>query len=288
MHLFLPSNDSLLPPAVLGCAFAGAGLLLGSFLNVCIARLPAHRSIVRPGSHCPQCLAPIRPRHNIPLLSYVLLRGRCHSCRRPVSLRYPLVEAALAGLFLLCVGRMPGILQAVDAAALCFLLLGLLFMDAETMRLPDAFTLTGTALGLAQSLLPGGGLIPALALTRDAPFPTPGWPPLLSSLAGAVLAGGLLYAIRGLYFLARRREGMGLGDIKLAALLGAWLGVAGSLLSLMLGVLSAALWGVWLARRQRSGRGTARLPFGAFMCGGGLITIFAGRVLLRWYFNFWR
>jgi leader peptidase (prepilin peptidase)/N-methyltransferase len=291
MHASNAFRDFPLPSAAVALAAAGAGLLLGSFLNVCIARLPHHRSIVRPGSHCPHCKTHLRPWHNIPLLSYAVLRGRCHSCRRRISLRYPLVEAALAGLFLLCVGTMPGIVPAVDAAALCFLLLGLLVMDAETLRLPDAFTLPGIALGLAQSLLPGGGLVPALDLTRNAPFSVPAWPHIFSSLGsslmGALLAAGLLYGIRALYFLVRRREGMGMGDIKLAAMLGAWLGIAGAGLSLMLGILLAALWGLTMARRLRGGLGTARLALGAFLCAGGLLTLFFGGGILKWYFHFW-
>jgi leader peptidase (prepilin peptidase)/N-methyltransferase len=280
--------DIPLPPTVVAAAAAGAGLLLGSFLNVCIARLPHHRSIVRPGSHCPQCAVPIRPWHNIPLLSYAVLRGRCHSCRRRISPRYPLVETALAVLFVLCAWTMPGIGPAVDAAVLSFLLRGLLVMDAETLRLPDAFTLPGVALGLAQSLLPGGGLVPALALTRNAPFSVPAWPPIAGSLAGALLAGGLFYGIRALYFAVRRREGMGLGDIKLAAMLGAWLGVAGAGLGLMLGILLAALWGLLVARRLRGNLGSARLPLGTFLCLGGFLTVFFGGVILKWYFHFWR
>ena len=232
--------------------------------------------------------APIRPWQNIPLLSYAVLRGRCHSCRQRISLRYPLVEAALAVLFVLCAWTMPGIGPAVDAAVLCFLLLGLLVMDAETLRLPNAFTLPGIALGLAQSLLPGGGLVPALALTRNAPFSVPAWPPIAGSLAGALLAGGLFYGIRALYFAVRRREGMGLGDIKLAAMLGAWLGVAGAGASLMLGILLAALWGLLMARRLRGDLGSARLPMGAFLCAAGFLTLFSGGAILKWYFHFWR
>jgi leader peptidase (prepilin peptidase)/N-methyltransferase len=288
VHLLSAFTDPSLPPVLLRCAFAGAGLLLGSFLNVCIARLPAHRSVVHPGSHCPQCKSPVRAWQNIPLLSYGLLRGRCHSCRQRIPLRYPLVEAALAGLFLLCAWRMPGLLQAAEAAILCFLLLGLLFMDAETMRLPEAFTFPGIALGLLQSLLPDGGLIPALGLTRAAPFAVPTWPAPARGVAGAVLAAGLLYGIRVLYFALRRREGMGLGDIKLAALLGAWLGVAGAALSLMLGILLAASWGAFQIFRSRENFGAARLPLGAFLCAGGLMTLFDGVPILKWYFHFWR
>jgi leader peptidase (prepilin peptidase)/N-methyltransferase len=282
-------SDSPRTLGFLALAAAGSGLLLGSFLNVCIARLPHHASIVRPGSHCPRCAAPIRPWQNIPLLSYALLRGRCRQCRERISWRYPAVEAALAALLVLCVLRMPTLVAAADAGVLCFLLLGLLCMDAETFRLPDTFTLPGIVLGIAQSWLPGGGLVPALDLARSAPFACPAWSPLVSSIAGAGLAGGVLYAIRALYFALRRREGMGMGDVKLAAMLGAWMGVSGAALSLMLGILAAA---VWSASRMRIGPGRngwqARLPLGAFLCAGGLGTLFAGENILRWYFHFWR
>jgi leader peptidase (prepilin peptidase)/N-methyltransferase len=281
--------DFPLPPAFLLLTTAGLGLLLGSFLNVCIARLPHHASIVRPGSHCPRCAAPIRPWHNIPLLSYAVLRGRCRHCRERISSRYPAVEAALAALFLLCLVRMPTLVTAVDAGVFCFLLLGLLCMDAETFRLPDTFTLPGIALGIAQSWLPRGGLVPALDLTRNAPFAFPEWSPLVSSISGAVFAGGLLYGIRALYFAVRRREGMGLGDIKLAAMLGAWMGVAGAGLSLMLGILAAAIWAVSGMQGRRGRKGwQARLPLGAFLSAGGFGTLFEGKNILMWYFHFWR
>ncbi len=266
-----------------------AGLLLGSFLNVCIARLPHHRSIAWPGSHCPVCKAPIRPIDNIPLLSFLLLRGRCRACRAHISWRYPLVEAGLAALFVFAAihfEQQPSAL--IEAAALCFFLLGLLLMDWETFRLPDSFTLTGTVIGLAQSLLPDRGLIPALRLARAAPMAVPHLPPVISSVAGALGGAGLLLLIRRLYRLLRQREGMGLGDVKLAALLGAWLGVAGAGLSLMLAVLLGAVAGLLLMARGRQPAKNLRLPFGTFLCAGGLLTLFLGEPVFTWYFSFWR
>ena len=273
-------------------AAVAAGLLLGSFLNVCIARLPRHQSIVWPGSHCPRCAAPIRPWDNLPLVSYALLRGRCRDCHQPIPFRYPLIEAALAVLFLAAAARFADPTSLADpwplaeAALLCFLLLGLLVMDAETSLLPDSFTLPGLALGIVQTFLPGGGLPAALRLTADAPFPLPPWPNWLSGLLGAAGAAGALLLVRWLYWLLRRREGMGLGDVKLAGMLGAWLGVAGVVLSLALGVLLAALVGLVLLRRGLTG--SARLPFGSFLCAAAFITLFAGRAILIWYFSFFR
>lgn len=270
-------------------AFAiAAGLLLGSFLNVCIARLPQHRSIAWPGSHCPVCKAPIQPIDNIPLLSFLLLRGRCRACHTRISWRYPLVEAGLVALFAFAAIRFEQQpLALIEAAALCFLLLGLLVMDWEIFRLPDSFTLPGIVLGVIQTLLPNGGLISTLRLARTAPMALPHWPPVISSLAGALGGAGLLLLIRLIYRLLRQREGMGLGDVKLAALLGAWLGVAGAGLSLMLAILLGAAVGLLLIARGRQPAGTSRLPFGTFLCTGGLLTLFCGEPILTWYFSFW-
>ena len=267
-------------------AATAAGLLLGSFLNVCIARLPRHRSIAWPGSHCPRCAAPIRPWDNVPLLSFALLRGRCRDCRARIAARYPLVEAGLAGLFLGAALRFPVPWNLAEAAVFCFLLLGLLAMDAETFVLPDSFTLPGLAVGLLSTLLPGGGLPGVLRLTASAPVPLPHWPAWLGGLLGAAAGAGALLLVRRLYWLARRQEGIGLGDVKLAAMLGAWLGVAGVGLSLVLGVLLAALAG--LALLQKGSSAKTRLPFGSFLCAAALITLFAGRPILTWYFIFWR
>lgn len=247
-----------------------------------------------PGSHCPDCKAPIRPWDNIPLLSYVLLRGRCRACAQPISLRYPLVEAGLAALFYLVALHADSLLAWVSAATFCFLVLGLLVMDAETFLLPDSFTLPGIGLGLVQSLAPGGGLATRLALGREAPFPLPHWSSLTSSLIGALSTAAFLLVTRWVYRLVRKREGLGLGDVKLVATLGAWLGLSGALLSLTLGILLAAGAGLLLVVRHRgagsegAGSGSLRLPLGTCLCVAALLTFFEGDPLLKWYFNFWR
>ena len=264
-----------------------AGLLFGSFLNVCIARLPRHESVIWPGSHCPLCAAPIRAWDNIPLLSFALLRGRCRACYGRISARYPLVEAALAALFTAAAVRFSQPLWFVEASLLCFLLLGLLVTDAETMLLPNSLTIPGLVLGLAQAALPGGGLIAALKLGAEAPVQLVVWHPLASSVVGSAGAAGSLLLLRALYALVRRREGMGLGDVKLAGWLGAGMGLAGVLLTLVLAIFAAALAGLAMLRRRPASASSLRLPFGSFLCGAGLVVLFFGRVLLRWYFSFW-
>ncbi len=266
---------------------AFAGLLFGSFLNVCIARLPRHESIAWPGSHCPLCAAPIRAWDNVPLLSFALLRGRCRACHGRISARYPLIEAGLAGLFTAVAFRFPRLPWFAEASLFCFLLLGLLVTDAETMLLPDSLTVPGLVLGLAQAALPGGGLIAALKLGAESPVRLVVWHPLVSSVVGSAGAAGSLLLLRALYALLRRREGMGLGDVKLAAMLGAWLGIAGVFLTLAVAVFAAALAGLALLRRAPVSPASLRLPFGSFLCGGGLLVLFFGRAMLRWYFSFW-
>jgi leader peptidase (prepilin peptidase) / N-methyltransferase len=278
------------------------GLAFGSFLNVCIARLPRHESIVRPRSRCPRCGAAIGARDNVPILSWLLLRGRCRACGWRIPWRYPAVEAATAALFLLCCLRFGLTLESSGMAILCFLLLGLAVMDAETMRLPDAFTWTGIGLGIVWSglLLPiEQQFPPALQLTGGFGIVFPGkahfafWrmavPGFVASAIWALAAALLILAIGGLYWLVRRREGMGLGDAKLMAMIAAWLGPAMTLLTLFLGVLAAAVVGVfWILVRGRRGAMAMRLPFGAFLCMAAIYTVFAGEPMIEWYLRFFR
>ncbi|HEY0785243.1 MAG TPA: prepilin peptidase [Acidobacteriaceae bacterium] len=258
-------------------------LLLGSFLNVCIARLPAHRSIVRPASHCPRCGAPIRPWDNVPLLSWLLLRGRCRACRARISVRYPLVELGYAALVAAALWRFGVTLEGAAAAVFCFLALGLLVMDLETMSLPDAFTLPGLALGL------GWNLVAAMGRAPGAPFRAQS----LALSSGAVAAGTwalLLLGVRWAYYAVRRRHGLGAGDVKLAAMLGAWLGFQAMAVCFLLAVLAAAAVGAaaiaWGGRRAGGWR-TLRLPLGSFLCGAGIFAFFQGRQLFTWYMKFW-
>jgi leader peptidase (prepilin peptidase)/N-methyltransferase len=258
------------------------GLTFGSFLNVCISRLPRHKSIVRPASRCPRCGSAIPAMDNIPLLSWLLLRGHCRNCGGKITWRYPAVEMATACLFLLSWLRLGLTLEGIGADILCFLLLGLTVMDAETMRLPDAFTLPGIALGIVFA-----GAKPA---TSDSARllhagEAAGW---------AVIAGAIILAIRGIYFLVRRREGMGLGDAKLLALIAAWLGPELGGTALFLGVVSAAVYGLISGAvsqtpdvRSRKLR-NARLPLGAFLSASAIYVIFEGEKTLNWYMRFFR
>jgi leader peptidase (prepilin peptidase)/N-methyltransferase len=268
------------------------GLAFGSFLNVCISRLPEHNSVISPGSHCPSCGRRIYTRDNIPLLSWVLLGGRCRFCVWRVPVRYPLVELATALLFLLSYLAFGLTLKGGGMALLCFLLLGLAVMDAEGLLLPDAFTLPGIALGVLYSGI------------------TDGWHAVLWSFFYALLAALLVLLIRGAYWLVRHREGMGLGDAKLLAMIAAWLGPGQALLVLFLGVAGGAVFGLLLITirycKEHLSRepghlkknyifltndtysGTHPLPFGSFLCAAALFSIFWGPQILKWYLHFFR
>jgi leader peptidase (prepilin peptidase) / N-methyltransferase len=260
-----------------------AGLAFGSFLNVCISRLPHHESVVTPRSRCPRCLTPILNRDNVPVWSWVLLRGRCRSCGARIPIRYPLIEAATAGLFLLCFLEFGLTLRGVGSAVLCWLLLGLAATDAETLLLPDALTLPGLAVGAVYSGF----------RYSDSSLIGFQWKAAADSLLWAAGAAALILTIRGLYWLVRRREGIGLGDAKLLAMLAAWLGPWKAGLVLFVAVVCAAAYGVGLiawARRSRpdDGRLTARIPLGAFLCAAGILSLFEGASILSWYMGFFR
>jgi len=252
------------------------GLAFGSFLNVCISRLPRHESVAAGRSRCPDCGAPIPAMDNVPLLSFLLLRGRCRDCGERISWRYPAIELATAALWMLCWLEFGLSLQAVGMAVLCFLLLGLAAMDAETMLLPNAFTLPGIALGVVFSGAMCGG----------------GWPERARcagvSLGWAAAAAALILAIRWLYWLVRRREGMGLGDAKVFAMIAAWLGPANALLVFFLAVVGAAVYGVFLTTYDDSGSaaGTRRVPLGSFLCAAAIYAAFQGKAVVDWYLGF--
>ena len=257
------------------------GLAFGSFLNVCISRLPRHESIVRPRSRCPRCAAPIAAGDNIPILSWILLRGRCRHCNQSIAWRYPAVEFATAALFLLSLLFFGLTVAGIGMAILSFLLLGLAVMDAETMRLPDAFSLPGIALGIS--------LCGSRRREFDRGFSSVGpWRDAGDQYMWAVFAALLLLLIRWLYFLVRHQQGLGMGDVKLLAMIAAWLGPAPTILTLLLGCLAAAIFGVLSIAFSRGSRGlrTTRLPFGSFLCAAAIYTIFAGEPIIRWYLRF--
>ena len=266
--------------------FALFGLVLGSFLNVCIVRLPVGESVVWPRSHCRQCDHPIPSWDNIPVLSWIFLGGACRACGGRISWQYPLVESSTCGLFIMCCLRFSSPPMAAGWALLCFLLLGLAVMDAETLLLPDWFTLPGLMAGVVFS-----GLRPGLEQNAWS------WPASLRaaglSLLAAAVAAAVLLLIAGVYWLARRRRGMGMGDVKLWAMLAAWLGLWQTGLVLFLAVLAGALYGVGLMVAGRgkdngSPAGQLMVPFGTMLSLAGLYSIFLGERTVGWYMQFFQ
>jgi leader peptidase (prepilin peptidase)/N-methyltransferase len=248
------------------------GLIVGSYLNVLIYRLPLGMSTVKPRSRCPACGAPIRALDNLPVLSFLLLGGRCRSCGVRISWRYPLLEIATALLFAGCVIAFGLSLQALMAAVFGCLMIALAMIDVDHMILPDRITWPGIALGFLFHAL--------LALQLGLP-----WRHMLGPLFGAVLGGGLPLAIYGLWWLIRREEGLGLGDAKMMALIGTFLEWKALLVAFFFAVLAGSI--VGLAMMTRSGEGMrTRLPFGAFLALGGLLALFAGPAIIGFYMRF--
>ena len=243
-------------------AFA-MGTILGSFLNVVIVRLPKSRSIVRPGSHCPSCGHPIPFYDNIPLLSYLWLRGRCRFCKASISFLYPTVES-LTGLFLLALFVRFGFgLEFFSRLMLVLFLIPITFIDLSDQIIPDCLSLTGAITGFAIALIPGG-----LPWTAS----------LGAAGAGAATMALVAFLGRALF----REEAMGWGDVKLAGMIGSYMGWTQLLVALFLSFLIGALAGLALTGLGRKSM-RSRIPFGPFMATGSLIAIFYGRPLLEWY-----
>jgi leader peptidase (prepilin peptidase)/N-methyltransferase len=251
-----------LPPALAIAAAAAFGAIAGSFLNVVIYRLPLEKSIVWPSSACPHCTRELSWYENIPVASFLALRGRCRTCRGRISLRYPLVEALTAVMF----GAAwwyygPGPLLASRLVFGCALIV-LFAIDLEHQLLPNAITLPGIVVGFLFSL-----------------FTEPGW---VSSLIGILVGGGVLFAIAEIYYRVRHEEGLGMGDVKMLAMVGAFLGWQLTLLTLMLASLSGTVIGLLLIVTKRGGLKYA-LPFGTFIALGAAAAATVGPPILGWY-----
>ena len=271
----MPESDALAeaPGALWPLAALAIGLVIGSFANVCIHRLPLGESVVAPRSRCPSCRAPIAAGDNVPVLSWLVLRGRCRHCGSRISWRYPAVEAATGLLYLavaLASGPSP---RALLDMALVTALLVLALIDLDHQILPNAITRPGIAVGI-------GASIAARAL---------GWPGFPSPLqsAAAAAAGYLAFAAVALaYRRTRGVEGLGQGDWKLAAMLGAFLGWERMLLTILLASIAGTLVGVALiARRGRSSQHP--LPLGTFLGLAGILVVFVGEPVLAWYRGLW-
>jgi leader peptidase (prepilin peptidase)/N-methyltransferase len=262
--------------AIVWILVAGAGACVGSFLNVCIHRLPQRRSIVVPRSACPACGAPIVWYDNVPIASYLWLRGRCRRCRAPISLRYPIVEAWTAAMFLLLFrARGPSVAFALEAFfGAC--LVALIVIDARHQILPNAITIPGLAAGLLTSPLRGGAdplaSLRAAAVAAAAGYAIP-W--------SVNLAYRLWQAARGVPA-GRREDGIGQGDFKLLAMIGAFLGLRLLLFTLFVGAVSGAAFGLAMIRFGGYGW-KSRLPYGVFLGGAAILALFVGDAAVGWY-----
>jgi leader peptidase (prepilin peptidase)/N-methyltransferase len=248
--------------------YVGAvGLIVGSYLNVVIHRLPRRQSTVLPASRCPFCGLRLRPWQNIPVLSFFLLGRRCARCRSPIAWRYPLVEALTAVLFVLCAVRFGLTPAAALAAIFCATLVALAGIDLDHLILPDRLTLPGAVLALlAHFLLPWA-----------LPWATP-----LEALLGAVLGAAIPLALSAGWYLLRRVHGMGLGDVKMLAFVGAFLGWRGALVTLTVAAFAALALVVvrWPLHRYRAGH---KIPFGPFLALGAAVALLAGEALVAGY-----
>jgi leader peptidase (prepilin peptidase)/N-methyltransferase len=239
------------------------GLIVGSFANVCIYRLPRRESIVWPGSRCPHCQAPIRWYDNIPLLSFALLRGRCRACGGPIHWRYPLVELLTGALFLQSVAAFGVSLRAVESIVLGTLLLMVFFIDLDHHIIPNRITYPGVVVGLAFAALSG-------------------WrPAAIAAATAAALAGGFLL-VNVISAALLGEEGMGMGDAKLAAMIGAFLGWPMGAVAILLGVILGGALGVLLLAMRIRGR-REHIPFGPALAAGALVAMWWGPALLNWY-----
>jgi leader peptidase (prepilin peptidase)/N-methyltransferase len=312
----------------LEAAIFAYGLCFGSFLNVCIYRLPRRQSVVTPRSACPHCGDPIPLYHNLPVLSWLILRGKCRSCKQAISPRYLVIEILTGLLFLGCFLHFGLTLAMLKCTVFGFLLLGLIFTDAETKLLPDAMTLPGLSLGIGFSLVVPVNDLASRIMPGMVSYATRSeiswrlWS-LSDSLLGAAVGASFLYGAAAIYLRARGVEGMGFGDVKLMALIGAFLGTRLTVLTIFAASLAGSLFGlstvlaVWMKRVRRiEARGAAstdvqiqvrnnarigarrrawksarlalryyEMPFGVFLGSMALLSFLFGNQLLHWYWE---
>lgn len=255
----------MIPESFLLIAAGLLGLVVGSFLNVVILRLPDQsQSIVFPASHCPECSAMISWYDNIPILSYLILRGRCRHCRGTISIQYPLVELTMALLSAALMYRFELSLTTAGYFIFCAALLVIIFIDIHHQIIPDLISLPGILIGVLFSLVSD----------------TVTWQ---SSLIGILAGGGVLYAVAFLYAMLRKIDGMGGGDIKLLAMLGAWLGWQSLPFIILVSSLTGSIVGLIAMRSQKKG-GQTRIPFGPFLSLAALVYTFFSEKILYFYY----
>jgi leader peptidase (prepilin peptidase)/N-methyltransferase len=242
------------------------GTIVGSFLNVCIHRLPLRKSLMWPGSHCPKCQSPVKPYDNIPVVGYLRLRGRCRNCKAPISIQYPIVELITGGVFLGGYLLFDSPVLLVARLLFACAMIVLFVIDLEHRILPDIITLPGIVIGFVFSL-----------------FLPPGW---RDSLIGMVLGGGSLWLLGELYFRMRHEEGMGFGDVKMLAMIGAFVGWKLMLLTLVLSSFAGSIVGLAIVALNRGDMKYA-LPFGTFLAMGAVVAATVGERIVQWYASFY-
>lgn len=287
MSLLAIENVVDVPLPIVG-VFAGIlGAIIGSFLNVVIHRIPREQSIVFPNSACPQCRTPLRAYDNIPILSYLILRGRCRACSNPISIRYPIVEALTALLFAAVALRDGGSFALPFDLAFVAALIALIFIDAEHMILPNVITYPGIVFAvvtrIALPYLAGPGHFDDLPdlLTRLPQLPL--WSvSLIGAALGALVGGGSLWLMGFLWEKLRGVEAMGLGDVKMMFMVGAYLGWRLAVLTIFFGVFTGSLIGIGvMAKRGKNMQ--MMLPFGIFLGIGAIVCLFVGHRVIEWY-----
>jgi leader peptidase (prepilin peptidase) / N-methyltransferase len=246
------------------------GIIFGSFLNVLIYRLPLELSIVSPPSHCPKCDQPIRFYDNIPILSYLILGGICRHCRATISIRYPLVELSAGILAVIAIYHFGLTIRGFEAAFLSLLFVPIFMIDLDHRIIPNSLDLPWIVVGFAISFIPGAFI---------------GWK---ESLIGIVVGGGLFALVMWLGGIVFKKEAMGLGDVKLAAMLGAFLGWQNILLILVLSSFLGSVIGVLLIVLSRKKDSSTVVPFGPFLVAAALIAIYFGHAIITIYWNFAR
>lgn len=257
-----------LPPAVIAAWIAAVGLCVGSFLNVCIVRIPERRSVVFPSSACPSCGSLIRWYDNIPVVSYLLLHGRCRACSVRISPVYPLIELAGGAILLAQYGKAGASVELIRGTFFLSCLLVLFLIDLQHMILPDVITVPGAAVGL---VFAGAGASPVS---------------FLDSFAAAAAGALTLLIIMGVYYAVRRRQGMGMGDVKMLLTIGAFLGLKGTYLTLVAASLAGGIFSVGLLLAGR--KLDYPIPFGCFLAVGAALAYYSGNAPLDWYLSLLR
>ena len=260
------------------------GLVIGSFLNVVILRLPQGESIVAPRSRCPQCKQAIQWYDNVPVLSYLLLGGRCRNCKKKISARYPFIEAISGVVSLLLALKLGLTIEWAIFLLFSAALIALAFIDLDHRILPDPITLNGIWLGILASvyLAQPSPLVSRLFRSFGVEAANPRVLAFTASILGAVVGGGLLWGVAEAYLRLRGIEGMGFGDVKMMAMVGAFLGAPLALLTIMLGSLIGSVVGLVFIRFANK-TSQYELPFGTFLSFAGIIAVLYGEDMVRWY-----